>query len=175
MCAHCELSWLNCHVVALFFLNLIWGESMMSYVSEMRALVGHRMLLLAGANVIVLDEKHRILLQQRLDGSWGLPGGLMEPGESLEQTAVREVKEETNIDIDEFHFLKVFSGKEFTFTLNNNDEINVVTALYWSNKWHGSLINDKSEGLSLAFFTTDNMPDNMSEEYQLYLRYFVSK
>lgn len=147
----------------------------MSYVSEMRALVGHRMLLLAGANVIVLDEKHRILLQQRLDGSWGLPGGLMELGESLEQTAVREVKEETNIDIDELHFLKVFSGKEFTFTLNNNDEINVVTALYWSKKWHGSLINDKSEGLSLEFFTTDNMPDNMSEEYQLYLRYFVSK
>ncbi|WP_234473113.1 NUDIX domain-containing protein [Erwinia sp. S63] len=144
---------------------------MMSYVSEMRALVGHRMLLLAGANVIVLDEKQRILLQQRLDGSWGLPGGLMELGESLEQTAVREVKEETNIDIDELHFLKVFSGKEFTFTLNNNDEINVVTALYWSKKWHGSLINDKSEGLSLEFFTTDNM----SEEYQLYLRYFVSK
>ncbi|MBK0097269.1 NUDIX domain-containing protein [Erwinia sp. S63] len=143
----------------------------MSYVSEMRALVGHRMLLLAGANVIVLDEKQRILLQQRLDGSWGLPGGLMELGESLEQTAVREVKEETNIDIDELHFLKVFSGKEFTFTLNNNDEINVVTALYWSKKWHGSLINDKSEGLSLEFFTTDNM----SEEYQLYLRYFVSK
>ncbi|WP_313377453.1 MULTISPECIES: NUDIX hydrolase [unclassified Pantoea] len=148
---------------------------MMSYVSEMRTLVGHRMLLLVGANVIILDDKQRILLQQRLDGSWGLPGGLMEPGESLEQTAVREVKEETNIDIDELHFLKVFSGKEFTFTLNNNDEINVVTALYWSKKWHGSLINDKSEGLSLAFFTTDDMPDNMSEEYQLYLRYFVSK
>lgn len=95
----------------------------MSYVSEMRSIIGHRMLLLAGANVIIVRDDVYILLQQRTDSTWGLPGGLLEPGESLEQTAMREVKEETNLNIHSLTFLKIFSGPEYSFTLQNKDEI----------------------------------------------------
>lgn len=64
----------------------------MSYVSEIRSIIGHKMLLLAGANVILARDDDFMLLQQRKDGSWGLPGGLLEPGESLEETAYVLIK-----------------------------------------------------------------------------------
>ncbi|WP_036625244.1 NUDIX hydrolase [Pantoea sp. AS-PWVM4] len=147
----------------------------MSYVQLMRSLIGHRLLLLAGSNVILTDPRQRILLQLRLDGSWGLPGGLLEPGESLEETAVREVKEETNLDVLQLTLLGVFSGPEYTFTLRNKDEINVITALFWSRNWSGEMINDPEEGQELAFFSPKELPDNMSEEYRGYIRYYLEQ
>jgi 8-oxo-dGTP pyrophosphatase MutT (NUDIX family) len=50
------------------------------------------------------------LLQHRKDGNWGLPGGLMERGESLEETAIREVYEETGLTLKCLTLLELFSG-----------------------------------------------------------------
>ena len=147
----------------------------MSYVQLMRSLIGHRLLLLAGSNVILSDPHQRILLQLRRDGSWGLPGGLLEPGESLEETAVREVKEETNLDVRHLTLLGVFSGSEYTFTLRNMDKINVITAVYWSSDWAGEMVNDPEEGQELAFFSPHELPDNMDDEYRVYIRYYLEQ
>jgi 8-oxo-dGTP pyrophosphatase MutT (NUDIX family) len=54
-------------------------------------------LILPGSVVLIFYEDSEILLQHRIDGGWGLPGGLMEMGGSLEDTARREVKEETGL------------------------------------------------------------------------------
>lgn len=44
----------------------------------------------------LFDTAHRLLLVQRRDNSdWALPGGMVEPGESLTEACVREVEEET--------------------------------------------------------------------------------
>ena len=51
-----------------------------------------------GVGVIILDDSGRILLEKRRDnGMWGLPGGGIEPGESIYETALREVEEETGL------------------------------------------------------------------------------
>src|SRR4029450_6763275 len=53
------------------------------------------------ANVVVTDDAGRVLVIHRTDnGNWALPGGALDLGESLVQTAVREVKEETGIDCE---------------------------------------------------------------------------
>ncbi|WP_369136546.1 NUDIX hydrolase [Klebsiella variicola] len=147
----------------------------MNYVQQMRSLIGHRLLLLAGSNVIITDARHQILLQLRRDGTWGLPGGLLEPGESLEQTAVREVKEETNLDVRNLLLLGIFSGPEYTFTLPNKDEINVITSLYWTSDWSGKMVNDPGEGQELAFFAPEDLPSNMDEEYRIYIRHYLGQ
>lgn len=57
--------------------------------------------LVVAASAVVTDDEGRILLQRRTDnGLWALPGGGMEMTESLPGTAVREVKEETGLDVE---------------------------------------------------------------------------
>ncbi|MFC0600013.1 NUDIX domain-containing protein [Streptomyces palmae] len=57
--------------------------------------------LVVAASAVVTDGEGRILLQRRRDNDlWALPGGGMEMTDSLPGTAVREVKEETGLDIE---------------------------------------------------------------------------
>ena len=76
------------------------------YIRELRQLVGNRPLIMTGAAVLVTDEQGRLLLLRRTDnGCWGIPGGAMEPGETLEQTALRETQEETGLILKSLQFL----------------------------------------------------------------------
>ena len=81
----------------------------MGYMEELRALVGRRCVILNGSVAVVQDAEGRVLLQHRDDGRWGLPGGLMELGESCEDTARRETKEETGLDLEGIPGERVFS------------------------------------------------------------------
>ncbi|MEU9973694.1 NUDIX domain-containing protein [Streptomyces sp. NPDC051014] len=57
--------------------------------------------LVVAASAVVTDDEGRILLQRRRDNDlWALPGGGMEMADSLPGTAVREVKEETGLDVE---------------------------------------------------------------------------
>lgn len=57
--------------------------------------------LVVAASAVVADAEGRILLQRRRDNDlWALPGGGMEMGDSLPGTAVREVKEETGLEVE---------------------------------------------------------------------------
>jgi 8-oxo-dGTP pyrophosphatase MutT (NUDIX family) len=82
----------------------------MNYVRDLRKLVGHTPLILPGSVVLILNNQNELLFATS-NGWLGLPGGLMELGESLEDTARREVKEETGLDIGDLKLLGVFSGK----------------------------------------------------------------
>ncbi len=80
----------------------------MGYIEELRKIIGTRPIILAGAVVAVTDECGRILLQKRRDVLWGLPGGLLELGESTEEAARREVWEETGLEIGKLELVDVF-------------------------------------------------------------------
>src|SRR5581483_3011454 len=68
------------------------------YVEELRRVVGHRKLIMAGVRAVIRDEAGRVLLQKRGDfGTWGLPAGSMELDESIWDTLCREVYEETRL------------------------------------------------------------------------------
>ncbi|MEV6326561.1 NUDIX domain-containing protein [Streptomyces sp. NPDC051909] len=57
--------------------------------------------MVVAASAVVTDDMGRILLQRRRDNDlWALPGGGMDMADSLPGTAVREVKEETGLDVE---------------------------------------------------------------------------
>ncbi|WP_445401678.1 NUDIX domain-containing protein [Streptomyces sp. LE64] len=57
--------------------------------------------MVVAASAVVTDDRGRILLQRRRDnGLWALPGGGMDMNESLPGTAVREVREETGLEVE---------------------------------------------------------------------------
>lgn len=125
----------------------------MGYISELRKHIGHNPLICAGATVAVIKDK-QILLNLRSDTkNWGIPGGSLEIGETLEETAKRELKEETNLDCDNFTLLNVFSGNDFYFKYPNGDELYSVIALYLADDFKGSLKITDDESIDLSFFS----------------------
>ncbi|PGZ50521.1 DNA mismatch repair protein MutT [Bacillus anthracis] len=135
----------------------------MGYIEELRKIVGSRPLNLAGVAVAVFNEQGQILLQQRQNGIWGVPGGFVELGESTEEAGRREVFEETGIEIGTLQLISVFSGKEFFVKLPNGDEFYPITIAYLCKDIKGGLLKaDGIESLSVQFFDFDKLPENIS-------------
>ena len=131
----------------------------MSYISDMRKYIGHAPMLTAGATVAVLKEKKLLLTLRSDTHTWGLPGGAIELGESLEETAARELMEETNLSAEAFRFLKLYSGKELHFIYPNGDELYTVTALYLAENVTGELRVNDGENTDIGYFSADALPE----------------
>jgi 8-oxo-dGTP pyrophosphatase MutT (NUDIX family) len=130
-----------------------------TYVSELRNLVGHRPLLLAAAGVVVVDDVGRWLLQRRVDdGLWGLIGGALELGESFEDAARRELFEESGLAVESLHQLDVYSGPEFQLTYPNGDRAYVVGVTFLAGRVAGTAVADGQEGFELAWFNPEQLP-----------------
>ena len=130
----------------------------MSYLSELRKIVGHRPLLSAGATVLVI-KGGKILLNLRSDTkTWGIPGGGMELGECLEEAAFRELKEETGLSAEKRTLLTVLSGKDFYFEYPNGDQLYSVVSLFLAENVSGALEISDDESLKLQYFEFDKLP-----------------
>jgi len=85
---------------------------MIEYIKNMRKYIGRERLLLSGAGVFV-HKDGKLLLQRRKDnGCWSDHGGCMELGESFEETARRELHEETGLIAGYLEQLCVLSGED---------------------------------------------------------------
>jgi 8-oxo-dGTP pyrophosphatase MutT (NUDIX family) len=155
-------------------LNHIGGD-VLAYFEDLRKYVGSAPLILPGSVVIIINEHEEILLQHRKDGGWGLPGGLMELGESFEETAKREVKEETGLDIDGLTQLHVYSGADHYLKVPNGDELYAVTAVYTASEVSGELIADEEESYELRYFGVDLLPEGLLTNARTYISYYLEQ
>ncbi|ARI75505.1 NUDIX hydrolase [Halobacillus mangrovi] len=147
----------------------------MGYVEDLRAIVGNRPLIFVGSVVIVVDDRDRVLLQQRRSphGVWGLPGGLMELGESTEEVAKREVYEESGLIVDDLKLLNVYSGKDQFIRAENGDEFYVVTTAYFTRSFSGDMKVDPDESLQFQFISADKLPDQMIGSHRTMLKEYI--
>ncbi|QIZ10817.1 NUDIX domain-containing protein [Priestia megaterium] len=135
----------------------------MGYIEDLRKIVGNRPLILVGAMVCVIDDQGKILLQKRPEGIWGLPGGLLELGESVEEAGRREVFEETGVEIGQLQLVEIFSGKQYFRKLPNGDEFYPVTIAYVSKDIKKNTIKiDGKESIDAGFFPLHELPEQTS-------------
>jgi len=128
----------------------------MGYIMDLRKTVGTRPLLMPGACVLILNEEGHLLLQRRSDtGDWGTIGGSLEPGESLEDAAARELYEEAGLRADGFRFVTLLSGPDMYYKYPNGDEVYNVMAVYEAVGVQGRPQVNDDEGLELRYFPLD--------------------
>ncbi len=145
----------------------------MGYIKELRKYVGHMPILTAGVGILVFNKDNKILMQLRTDyNQWGFPGGSMELGESFEETAKRELKEETNLEIDELKLIKILSGKDTYREYPNGDKLYDITAIFVIKKYHGELKINDNESKKLDWFDINNLPQNMTSHTKNYIQKF---
>lgn len=126
----------------------------------------HKFVLLQdGAAAIIINNEGEVLLQSRTDRDlWGLPGGCQELGETFKDTVIREVKEETNLDVEEkdIELIDIVSGNSRRNSYSNGDVVINNTALYCIRKYSGELKWDE-ESKEMKFFDLNNLPENQND------------
>lgn len=135
---------------------------MNTYIQEMRRHIGRKPLLLCGASVLVFNGRDEVLMLRRSDnGQWCFPGGAVEPGETTEETAARELAEETGLAAEGLELFQVFSGKDLHYIYPNGDEVYIVDVVYLCRSYKGEVRVD-TESREYRFFPAAELPGDIS-------------
>ncbi len=137
------------------------------YIKNIRAKIGNDLLLIPGVTAVVINDRDEVLLQLRRDTkTWAPPSGGLEPGENLAQCVIREVREETGIEVTPEAIIAVLSGKEFIWSYPNGDQVATVSTVFRCRPHADAFprVND-DESLEIRFFSCDALPENMLQRH----------
>ena len=137
----------------------------MEYWKRLRQKVGHDKVILLCAGAAILDSNNRVLLQKRTDKDcWSFPGGVMDLDESLEETAVREVREETGLDVTVKALIGIYS--KYNDEYQNGDKTQPVLAFFKCSIVGGELRCDGDETLELKYFDLNDKPELLNKQHE---------
>lgn len=139
----------------------------MDYIKNLRSMIGNEKVIMMIAGAFVFDDENRILLQQRSDtGEWGLPGGFMEIDETVQETAKREVFEETGLQMKRLELFGIYSGPNFDKTFKNGDQVAMVQIIFTCRDYEGHLVENNAESLNNMFFKISQFPDSIFPDHK---------
>ena len=131
----------------------------MGYILDLRRKLGSRPLIMAGAGVIIINDKNEILLGKRTDnGYWDYPAGSMELGESFEECARREVSEETGLTCGKLEYFMELSGEDSFYEYPNGDQVWLAVIIYICRDFSGEMKAQEDEVTVQKFFPIDQLP-----------------
>jgi ADP-ribose pyrophosphatase YjhB (NUDIX family) len=131
-------------------------------------------LIVPGASAVVLDEASRILLHRRDDNElWSIPGGGMEVGERIADTVVREVREETGLEVEPEAIVGIYSNPQHVVEYGDG-EIRQQFSVCFACRLVGGELATSDESLEVGFFTPaeiETMP--VHESIRLRIRHYL--
>jgi len=111
-----------------------------------------------GTRIAVINEKNEILLSKRGDsGVWALPGGRVDSGEILHESAIREVREETGLDVEIERPIGLYFQQ-------GRSRMNI---LYRAKPIGGELFKATDETLDNRFFSPDKIPADLFGQFYI--------
>ena len=118
-------------------------------------------------DAVVFDDSGRILLQHRADfDMWGLPGGAIEAGETLTDAIVREVKEESGLDVEVVRLIGAYSEPEYTTTrYPDGNIVHYVSLTVECRVTGGQLRPQRSESKAVRFFDPHDLPEPLLRDH----------
>ena len=130
------------------------------YLQRLRRKVGHDLLLLPSVTILVFDENNRVLLLRHANRDlWVAPGGMIEPDETPEHAARREMQEETGCAVDLIQIIGVYGGPEFRVRYENGDEVAYVMTVFQATIREGTPRPNGTESLQVQFFSVAEIED----------------
>jgi ADP-ribose pyrophosphatase YjhB (NUDIX family) len=132
--------------------------------------------LVPGASAIVTDDQGRILLQRRSDNArWALPGGVMDIGESIGQTVVREVREETGFEVEPEDIVGVYSDPGHVFAYDDG-EVRQQFSVCFVCRIVGGELQVSQESSEVAFFSPEVIEGlEMHESIRLRIHHYLER
>ena len=135
------------------------------YIKWIRSKVGHEKVILVFAGGYVFDERGRVLLQKRGDSeNWGFPGGAIELGETPENAVIRELKEETGLDVVVKSLIGIYTDSDMRYP--NGDQTHSICIVYELREIGGKLKCDNLETLELKYFGIDELPVMFCKQHE---------
>jgi 8-oxo-dGTP pyrophosphatase MutT (NUDIX family) len=128
------------------------------FVRELRAVVGAQHLLwLPSVNAIVIDDADRVLLHRRSDdGAWSVLSGILDPGEEPAAGVVREVQEETGVQVIPEAITSVTVSPPLTH--GNGDCSQYLEVCFRCRPVAGEARVNDDESLEVGWFALDGLP-----------------
>jgi ADP-ribose pyrophosphatase YjhB (NUDIX family) len=132
--------------------------------------------LVPAASAAVSNENNEILMQRRADNDlWALPGGTMDLGESIGQTAVREVREETGLDVEITGIVGIYSDPRHIIEYSDG-EIRQQFNICFSARLLGGTLRASNESTEVAWITPQSLEElPIHDTTRLRLRHFLER
>jgi len=109
--------------------------------------------LVPAASAIVTDDQGRILLHRRSDNRlWSIPGGTMEIGETIRDTVIREVREETGLGVEPGRLVGIYSNPNHIIEYPDG-EIRQQFSICFACRLNGGELASGDESLEVGFFS----------------------
>lgn len=111
---------------------------------------------------VVFNQDGYVLFMRRKDNDqWGLPTGRVEIGESVEQAVVREVQEETGLEVKVKKLIGVYSDPAVqTFVYPNGQVVHFITTCFECEIIGGAIKKETEEAQDVRFFSPNQLPKN---------------
>lgn len=125
------------------------------------------------ASAVVTDDDGAVLLQRRSDNDrWSVPGGAMELGESIAATAVREVREETGLEVEVVSLVGIYSDPRHVVAYDDG-EVRQQFSICFACRVTGGALATSDESLEVRFFAWEDLDRlDIAAPIALRLRHF---